>query len=254
MTNIQTALKMRGFFISKENGYLKLGKGSHSRDEVELKEMLEKLNIQATFSDNKIMITSEHIDNQKYEKILWYPAKNHEAGGNGGWRSWKYFSKGMYGPKIRTISLETGVALFVKALSAAGVRTISSCDGHGKKTPVVTFFGHYNACWFMVLKQHFIQDMKLNYDWKLMKWNNVDPDLIAESQTGKWELQLVLKDTHQMAEFLLKNGKGISELKRELFEANRNSTRKLVKEMNKEELISWMEQKLLERIRVKGGL
>ncbi|MBS4199321.1 hypothetical protein KHA93_06595 [Bacillus sp. FJAT-49732] len=57
-----------------------------------------------------------------------------------------------------------------------------------------------------------------------------------------------------MAEFLLKNGKGISELKRELFRANRNSTRKLVKVMNEAELISWMEQKLLERIRVKEGL
>lgn len=48
-----------------------------------------------------------------------------------------------------------------------------------------------------------------------------------------------------MASLLLQNGKQISEVKRELFGTNRNSTRKLLKEMSIEELVEWMEQKYL---------
>lgn len=254
MNDITKALKMRGFFIVEEDDHLRFGSGSHPNDEKDLKQMLEKLDIPATFYDHKIIILSENFDDKKYQEIIWYPAENHEIGGNGGWRSWKYFIKGIYGPKVRTITLESGLALFVKSLSAAGITTISSCDGHGKKSPCISFLGHYNACWFRVLYKKLLNNFNLNYNWEIEHFAGADPYLIAQTRTGKWELQLVLEDTYRMACFLLQYGQQISEVKRELFGTNRNSTRKLVKDMSVEELTQWMEQKYLEKTFSKGGL
>jgi len=106
----------------------------------------------------RVTVVMEKLDVQKFQEVIWYGAKNHEAGGNGSWRSWKYFTKGIYGPKVSTITLGSGVALFVKSLSAAGITTISSCDGHGKRSPYISFFGHYNACWFMVLYKNLLHN------------------------------------------------------------------------------------------------
>lgn len=104
MNEFVKALNMRGFFLVEEDDCLKFGKGSHPNDEKDLMHILEKLDIPATFYDHKITVLSENLDDKKYKEIIWYPAKNHEAGGNGGWRSWKYFIKRYYGPKVRTIT------------------------------------------------------------------------------------------------------------------------------------------------------
>ncbi|TDK59499.1 hypothetical protein E2K98_19970 [Bacillus salipaludis] len=61
-----------------------------------------------------------HLTEEELRKIIWYKARNHEAGGGRGWRTWKYFKKRNHGPKINTFSLETGIALLVKAMRAAG--------------------------------------------------------------------------------------------------------------------------------------
>jgi hypothetical protein len=254
MNHFAKALHMRGFFIVEEDGYIRLGKGSHPKENMDLKEMLEILNVPATFHDQKITIGPEKLEDRKLHEIIWYPAKNHEAGGNGGWRSWKYFLKGIYGPKVRTITLETGIALFIKSLSAAGIRTISSCDGHGKKSPHIAFFGHYNACWFMVLYKNQLKNLNLHYDWEIKQKECSDPLLIAHRWTYEWDLDLVLEDTYRMASFLLQNGQLISEFKRELFGANRNTINKLVKYMSFDELVEWMEQKYLEKDIFTGGL
>jgi hypothetical protein len=254
MNHFAKALQMRGFFIVEEDGFIRLGKGSHPKENMDLKEMLEKLNVPATFHGQKITIGPEKLEDRKLHEIIWYPAKNHEAGGNGGWRSWKYFIKGIYGPKIRTITLETGVALFVKSLSAAGLRTISSCDGHGKRSPHIAFFGHYTACWFIVLYKNLLKDLKLHYDWEIKQKEFSDPLLIAHSKTSEWNLKLVQEDTYRMASFLFQNGQRISDIKRELFGANRNSINKQVKKMSFDELIDWMEHKYLEKHIFIGGL
>jgi hypothetical protein len=224
-----------------------LGKGSHPKDIIDLKNMLDELNVPATFNNQKITIGIESLEDCKINEIIWYPARNHEAGGDGGWRSWKYFIKGIYGPKIRTITLETGVALFVKSLSAAGIRTISSCDGHGTKLPNIAFFGHYNASWFAVLFKNLLKNLKLHYDWEVENKDCLDLRLIAKSRTCKWDLKLVLEDTYQMACFLLQNGQRISKVKRELFGENRNTIKKQVKNMSFDELVEWVEQKYLEK-------
>lgn len=227
--------------------YIRLGKGSHPADEEDLKRILEKIAIPFTFENQRIKLLYKNIEAKKYQEILWYPAENHEAGGNGGFRSWKYFIRSMYGPKVRTIALELGVALFVKSLGAAGITVVSSCDGHEEKPPYISFYGHFNACWFMVLYKYILNSMSLHYDWKIENWRFVDPKIIACSRTGIWDLELVLEDTYKMACFLLMNGEQISKLKKELFGANRNSTRKRLKQTSAQELIEWMELKFLEK-------
>jgi hypothetical protein len=248
MNKLEQALQLRGFFISHKDGYYWLNKGSQPDDAKELKRMFETLKIPATFIDDKFIVDTDTIDNRCLQEIIWYPARNHEAGGNGGWRSWKYFIKGIHGPKISTVSLETGVALFVKSLSAAGIRTVLSCDGHGGKAPIIAFLGRYNACWFMVLYRNIFVNLPLNYSWELDYTECSDVHLTAKSKAGNWNLQLVLEDTYLMANYLLENAQRISQIKRDLFGANRNSTRKLVKEMSLEELTDWMERRYLEKV------
>ncbi|WP_156509949.1 hypothetical protein [Rossellomorea aquimaris] len=187
------------------------------------------------------------------DKLIWYPAQNHEAGGNGGWRSWKYFIKSIHGPKVRTLTLETGVALFIKSLSSAGITTISSCDGHGRKAPFVSFFGRYNACWFKVLFCNNFKSDTLNYEWNFRTSLSSDWDLVAVKKELRWDLHYVLEDTYQFANFFLENSKTISTMKRHIFKNNRNSNRKLLKGKDFGELYDWMETRYLAFLKEQEG-
>lgn len=243
MSSLIKALKHRGFFVTGNDETINISNGNHCDDITLLLNLLKKLRVTASLDGQTITIEDEHIS-VNFNEVIWYPATNHEAGRNGGWRSWKYFIKTIYGPKIPTLSLEPGVALFVKALSAAGITTVSCCDGHGKKAPVISFYGRYNACWFLVLFEDTIKKEVLNYEWTLlMDKDSLDLDFIGKSKDNRWVLELVLEDTYKIANHFLVNSQYFSQIKREIYGANRRSNRKLVKEMSFHDLYDWMEAK-----------
>ncbi|MDQ0253374.1 hypothetical protein J2S74_000746 [Evansella vedderi] len=249
LSNLNNALQLRGFLVNnQQNEHIYISQGNHAQDIRNLIQLFEQHNIPATIHNGNIYLQEEqlqtnHID---FNKIIWHPAQNHEAGGNGQPRGFRYFTKSIHGPKIRTLTLETGIARMVKAISAAGITTINSCDGHGKRAPIVNFFGTYNASWFYVQFQKMLQETKtnLNYQWIFTEEEKAltDPGLKGVNPTrSKYNLDLVLEDSLQIADYFFNNAQAISETKRTIFRKNRNTLRKQVKDMTFDQLCVWME-------------
>lgn len=62
--------------------------------------------------------------------------------------NWKYFVRRIHGHKIATYYLEPYVAYYVKAVSACGVVTCSSCDGnHNRKGPIYIAVSYPFTIW-----------------------------------------------------------------------------------------------------------
>lgn len=117
MYTLAQALEKRGFLIKQDEDYIVFSQGNTPEERYQLEELLIDLNISVQWEENKIYRQEQLIVPEQLEKIIWYPAKNHEAGGGNGWYSWRYFSRSAHGPKINSFALETGVALLTKALS-----------------------------------------------------------------------------------------------------------------------------------------
>lgn len=243
MYTLAQALEMRGFLNKQEEDYIVFSHGNTPEERYQLEELLIDLNIPVQWEENKIYVQEQLIDPEQLEKIIWYPARNHEAGGGNGWYSWRYFSRREHGPKINTFVLETGVALLTKALSAAGFVTISSCDGHGKRAPLIAFSGKHNAAWFQVIFQQQFHDTEFNYKWDLKNTDMDTIDFTAKKIDVDWDHEKILEDTLQIARYFLQESSNLSETKRKLFRSNYKTRRKMVKEMTFEELFRWMEER-----------
>ena len=71
---------------------------------------------------------------------------------------------------------------------------------------------------------------------------SIDPLFEAHSLNGRWNHQSVLEDTKKIAKFFLENASVIVTTKREIFGKQLKSTRKIVKQMNDDQLYEWMER------------
>lgn len=240
MDKLYKALYLRGFLVRLESDHIYFSKGNYDGELEQLIHVLNELGCNVRKEDRKIYPLDNHIDETILEKITWYPARNHEAGGGSGWRSWKYFVKRHHGPKINTFVLETGVAFLIKALSAAGIVTVSSCDGHGEKSPVITFCRKHNAIWFKILFEEMKGSKNLHYNWNIDRKERVDIDFVSKSLTDQWSLNKVLEDTLQMGEYFYSQAEYLSNIKQEIFGSNLQSTKKYVKTLTFEEMEDWM--------------
>ncbi|MDN7247105.1 hypothetical protein [Planococcus shenhongbingii] len=239
MEKLAKAMKSRGFLISQESDSIYFNKGNADEELSLVKEMFNNIGANVVVEDRKIYV-NEPLTEEQLQRIIWYPARNHEAGGGSEWRSWKYFSRRNHGAKVNTFVLETGVAHLVKTLSAAGFSTNSSCDGHGRRSPNITFSGRLQATWFDILFQEAKAELKLDYDWEFKKNGAMDPKWIANTRTGKWNLHTVLEDTGKIACYFFEHAEEISNTRKTIFGKCYKSTRKMVRSMTDEELYSWM--------------
>ena len=241
MEKLAKAMEARGFLISCTFDFIYFSL-CNTRDELLLIErMFKEIGCDIEIEDRKIR-PHNPLTEEQLERIIWYPARNHEVGPTHGMDSWKYFVKRKHGAKVNTFVLETGVARLVKSLSAAGFSTFNSCDGHGKKSPFITFSGPIQATWFELLFTEAKRDTELNYDWNI-KWDySMGPSLVANktSKTQQWNLLDVLEDTLKMADFFYNQAEQITSMKREIFGKQFKTTRKTVKTMSIEELYKWM--------------
>lgn len=246
MDRLVEAMETRGFLICRKYDCIYFSKGN-TRDELILVErMFKEIGCETTIENREIRIHAPLREDQ-LQGIIWYPARNHEIQSDYKSISWKYFAKRRHGGKVNTFVLETGVARLVKSLSAAGVSTFDSCDGHGKRSPYITFSGYAQGIWFDLLLSEIKEVIELKYDWK-MKWDfPMGPTLIAkEVKEQGWELKDILDDTTNMAKFFYENAEEISKTKRDIFGPRFKTTRKIVKTMNKNELYEWMSLKYKE--------
>ncbi|MBM3301180.1 MAG: hypothetical protein FJY85_14650, partial [Deltaproteobacteria bacterium] len=90
-----------------------------------------------------------------------------EACEHGHWSKWRDFRNRTHGRKVEVRILDPFIARLVKALSAIGLTTSSSCDGHGENKAAVTFCGVYNKAWFRVILDDFIKQRgNLECNWR----------------------------------------------------------------------------------------
>lgn len=237
-------METRGFLISRTPDSIYFSQGN-TRDELHLMErMFKEIGSEVEIEGRNIRI-QRTLTEEQLERIIWYPARNHEAGADYSFDSWKYFAKRRHGAKVNTFVLETGVARLVKALSAAGISTYCSCDGHGRRSPSIIFSGHKQAIWFDLLFSELKKTLELNFEWKINWDSRMGPSLVADknSMAQRWNLQHILEDTMKMAEFFLEHAEEISKTKREIFGKRLKTTRKTVKTLSNEELYEWMSEK-----------
>jgi hypothetical protein len=242
-TILANTLEMRGFLVKPINNYIYFSQGNHTKELPELDRLLESLEVKFTRDGNNFYILEDEIDAKTLNQILWYPARNHESSSGDGWYGWKYFIKRNHGPKINTFVLETGVALLVKAISAAGIITDVSCDGHGRRAPLIYFCGKQNAAWFKLLFERKFRDTSFHYEWYFKDPVHMSIAFTARSKDGRWDLEKVLEDTLLMARSILQEANELSKFKKELFSRNYKTTRKIVREMDFEELYQWMKRR-----------
>lgn len=240
---LANTLEMRGFLVKPIENYIYFSQGNISEDLPRLERLLDSLNVKFTRDGNNLYILEDEIDETTLNHILWYPARNHESDSGAGWYGWKYFIKRNHGPKIKTFVLETGVALLVKAISAAGIVTDVSCDGHGRRAPRIFFCGKQNAAWFKLIFESKFSDTSFHYEWYLKNTESISIALTAKSKDGRWDLEKVLEDTLLMARSILKEANKLSKMKKEIFGGNYKTTRKIVREMDFEELYQWMKHR-----------
>ncbi|WP_142828595.1 hypothetical protein [Planococcus soli] len=241
MERLANAMEARGFLINRISDSVYFSP-SNTREELYLVErMFKEIDCDVAIEGRQIHLHSPLTDEQ-LERIIWYPASNHEAGPDDISNSWKYFVKRRHGAKVNTFVLETGVARLVKSLSAAGISTFSSCDGHGGRNPYIIFSGRVQAVWFDLLYSETKRVMELNYDWKI-NWNSrMGPSLVADKllEAQRWNLQDILADTTKIANFFFEHAEELAMTKRKIFGKRLKTTRKLVKIMSDEELYEWM--------------
>jgi hypothetical protein len=237
------ALKRRGFLITLMDDHIYFHKGNAESELFLLKEMFRELNIAVKIENRKIYLLENSLDQGLLDQIIWYRASNHEAGGGSGWASWRYFIKRNHGPKINTFVLETGVSLLVKAISAAGIVPICSCDGHGRRTPFIALAWKHNAIWFSILLDEIKDKLRLNYEWYFHNNDHRDISFVAKRKPEGWDLEQILEDTYQMAEYFLNESERLSTLKKDIFGGKYKSTTKIVREMDYDQLYEWMVQK-----------
>jgi hypothetical protein len=243
LKELARVLESRGFLLTLKEDHLYFSKGNADRETGLLKEMFTDLNLNARVEGQQIYLIDENIPQDTLDKILWYRARNHEAGGGDGRRMWKYFIKRNHGPKINTFSLETGVARLVKALSAAGIITICSCNGHRLRSPEIHFCGKHNAIWFEVLFETIRPQLTFHYDWYIDRTARIDVPLKARRLEVGWKLEFILEDTNKIAVYFLENAEYFSNMKKLLFGKSKNRTRRLVREMDMDQLYQWMTAK-----------
>jgi hypothetical protein len=243
LKELAKVLESRGFLITLKDDHIYFSKGNAERELELLRDMFNEVNLNARVEGQQIYLIDKNIPQDTLDKILWYRARNHEAGGGNGWRMWKYFIKRNHGPKINTFSLETGVARLVKVLSSAGIITICSCSGHRMRSPEIHFCGKHNAIWFEVLFDTIRPQFTFHYDWYIDRTAGIDVPLKARRIEVGWKLEYILEDTNQMADYFLENAEYLSNMKKQLFGKSKNKTRKLVSGMDMDQLYEWMAAK-----------
>lgn len=95
---------------------------------------------------------------------------------------WNKFTKHLQGLKIPLSSLESMIALLVKACSAVGIKTLLSCQGHLETKycyAQITFYDEYSSLLFSKIIDTYSKQHKLRNDWQL---KGVNLKIIADNE------------------------------------------------------------------------
>ena len=136
-------------------------------------------------------------------------------------------------PKIRVYDLEPFIARLVRAISAIGISTWSSCEGHWGEPAYIVFDGKYHRIWFQAIFHKFIQK-KLNLlcKWEWLGWD----DRCSINSTNKDLLELYL-EIQDVARLIYDNRIPLSNMKKQVCSLLTDKH----KNMNQKELLNIFE-------------
>lgn len=182
---IATILFARGFLIEQINGKYYLSDNAHAEDAQYLANAVEDYKIGKVVDSGKrisshrrswdilssqrsyqydslipqeveLFIDSNAIADQAISLFEGLKLKGGEAGPNT--ISWPRFTREMLGSKVELAFLEPYIALYVKAVSACGVYTASSCDGnHEYSRKIFVEADKPSNIWHRNIWEHLVQ-------------------------------------------------------------------------------------------------
>lgn len=213
-------LKARGFLL--EDNELALSDNSHANDALYLNELLTADNL-GEVRDGKIFIRPD----ANVEKIFLSKNISGCEGFSKGISSWETFVHNSYAFKVPLRLLEPFVGRYVKAISACGVGTNSSCDGnHPTRNDfqrILVTFDTPDSLWHeLICRRLLAKRFKL-------RWA-CGHSIIRFRQADKWRTYI---EINRAAEFLYNNRITLRKIRREASNGISNS---MAKHLPSEEL------------------
>lgn len=152
-------LSKRGFLLDREADRIVVSDNSSRDDKVFLEKIFKKNGLGCVNQEGEIMLNKNFKFD--YLKDFFYIYNNSIIVGNGYWGRWSFFKRRNHGFKTPVRKLEPFIARLVKGVSAAGIISMNSCEGHiGQRDPLIIFDEKYSSMWFKVLLDCFARGFK----------------------------------------------------------------------------------------------
>lgn len=241
------ALQLRGFQVKEQNGHIELLPSSSHNDFNGVIAILEKLAVPYVVKDTQLIeILVSKLPLKFYAKVAKMGGRPYQIPFAEYQTNWRYFVNHRYGVRLDALDLEYNMAAFVKSANLAGIRIVSGCNGHYKKSPRFQVVGEYYGAWFEVVQQLFLADLSLNYCWEVRYEGYTNAEIRAIGQ--EWDMDRIHQDTLKMAERLQQHANEIRALKSYLFLKRAAEPKQFVTKKQYKQLVEWMMQQYEEKV------
>lgn len=215
---LQGALRDRGFFVRALHNRLVLEAGSWDTEMRDLEMLLAEVGVAVHCggSSNSVSIRSVNgVSQDVLQTIRLFPARRCVQEPSGYDSSWKSFTRRRHGHKSNALSYDPGVSYLVRCLSKAGVLVHFGFDGRGRRHPYIEFAGAWNAAWFEILFDDWLESKELHYRWSLVTQENGRTMLRAFRKDDRpaWNQQHIQEDTVRMGTWCNEHADAIRSLK-----------------------------------------
>lgn len=215
---IGKALMKRGFMVKVEDDLIVFSAGNGKLDFRDARQVLEFAGVPVCYLELQMQILSPVIPPDVLRMIEEMPVHYNRPEILLYCHTWKAFTKRNHGVRWNSLSLDRGIALLVKSLSAAGIMVTGGCDGHGTRAPKVYFASEWAAAWFNIVKDRFLNTEELAYKWVVIADGKGSPRLQASiGGQERWSTQMIQSDTVKMGLVLLQEAPKLRELRRQTF-------------------------------------
>lgn len=225
-------LTARGFLLSEHpalelsdnsclNGNNQAHRYNSQADDVFLNALLKRNNI-GLVKRRRIVIEQEDSINSCVLNAMFLEAQ--EGQGMSFWKrgpyaQFNFFKERRHGIKLPVYRLDPFIGRLVKAFSAAGILTQSSCDGNGAWEPHVHLMSVFSSVWADVLIGAFHRSMKDYGGLVSCRWTfNSDSNFQMRVHPRKGNLLEAYKDIQRVSRFFHQNRKLLRQIKQDVLE------------------------------------
>ena len=198
------ALRARGFLVEVRDETVHMTDNAHRDDLAFLRTLSDHFRLGLEIAGTNIRWVRASRGN--LHRIFMGPRIGGEAGYMRWWASWRQFRRFRHGLKAPVSALEDFMAYLVKAVSAAGMSTYSSCDGHGGIEARLDFIGRYSCLWFGQL----LTVLGAGQGREGTKWRLVSHEHVAIASPNVLGLWL---DIHRVADTIYRERVRLRQLK-----------------------------------------